>query len=133
MKKLICMMLALMTLLFGATAFASETPEIPDLFRFVPTRIIIDGENAKVEGYFINMSDTDISGVENLEMLICYQNETIIPQASFDGENLRNMNLRAGRMECWTFNWRGCQSNLKDGVYVVDSDCFASFSCTIHY
>lgn len=128
MKKLISLVLATAILMTIGTSMAATQPETPDLFRYIPTRIVVEDGEGIVEGYFINMSNDDIEGIRELEMIIYHQGEILFDEGSFGSANLENMNLRSGCMTPWRFNW-GYVNAKKDGVIVVDSDCYAKFSC----
>lgn len=129
MKKVVSLLLLVVVFFSFSTMTAMAEPSAGDLFRYIPTQITVTEEEAMVEGFFINMSEKTISNITELKVTIYNENDIIIAQGSFDGDNLKDFSLKSGRMIAWSFTWQESKAYLNTGSFTCDSDTYALFSC----
>lgn len=131
MKKAFTILLAvlLVTLALPLAAQADDSTTA-DLFRYVPTCITVTGTEAKVEGYFVNLSKKAISNITKLRLVIYKDDEELIPEGSFSGDNLEGFELEGRSAVPWYFTFSDGGKDLNEGTYVVDSNVYAKFACS---
>ncbi len=131
MKKALTILLAvlLLSLALPLAAMADDST-IADLFRYVPTCITVTGTEAKVEGYFVNLSKKAISNITELRLSIYKDGEELIAEGSFSGDNLESFDLEGRSAIPWYFTFSEGGKDLNEGTYVVDSNVYAKFACS---
>lgn len=124
------MVLVLMLSLALPLAALADDSTTADLFRYVPTCITVNGEQAVVEGYFVNLSKKDILKITKLKLTIYKDGDELISEGSFSGDNLEAFELDSGSTRAWSFTFTSGGKDLNEGTYVVDSNVYAMFSCS---
>lgn len=128
MKKALAVLFILALVLGMMPAYADDSTTA-DLFRYVPTCITVNGYEAKVEGYFVNLSSKTLLNIRELELTIYRRGEVYIESGSFSGDNLLNFELAPYSVIKWTFTYTNGGRYIADGVQVVGSGVYADFSC----
>ena len=130
MKKTLAWLVAtlLLTIALPLAAHADDST-VADLFRYVPTCITVKGTEAKVEGYFVNLSKKTISNITKLSVAIYQDGEELIPETGFSGDNLEAIELEGRAALPWFFTFTDGGKDLNEGTYVVDSNVYAKFAC----
>jgi len=126
--SLLTVMLVL-TLAFPFTALAA-VPSESDLFRYIPTYIEINGDEAVVEGYFVNMSNKTLTNIRDMEMTI-YEDEESLMTGAFSSSYLNGYEFAPKSITQWTFTYTDAGRDFSDGTHVVDSNVYALFSCSM--
>lgn len=132
MKRWTALILVMVMVASLTLCSANAESSVGDLIRFVPTKLTVEYNKVKVDGYFVNLnSECSVSDFREFDMSVYMEGRLLV-----DGDfgTINSFEVKAMGIYPQSFTFNGSHS-LNYGTYTCDDRVYCTFSArfTAHW